>query len=215
MGTALGTILTGSGLLTFRLWRGEKCYPSLPGHWLLWFGLVAAIADGAAIWAFYYRARQDPSFPAAAYFVQFPGRTSPQSWPEIYNQVAGWGLGAMSSLVFAWVFSVVGYDHALGFRVSCVLCRELDPVGRMVRLRGPVALSGIRCVGSQRVALLFGSPLCGVCLPVCSRGHLTALALDFRCRDRFDGLHWVGVGMWLGIASVQLAVCVYTLRTWY
>jgi hypothetical protein len=34
-GTALGTVLTGCGLMAYRRWRGDARYPSRAGHWLL------------------------------------------------------------------------------------------------------------------------------------------------------------------------------------
>ena len=52
MGLALGTILTGVGIMAYRRRRGGKSYPSLPGHWLMILGLAAAVANGAAIAVF-------------------------------------------------------------------------------------------------------------------------------------------------------------------
>ena len=34
MGVALGTLLTGAGAVAYRRGRGDRSYPSLPGHWL-------------------------------------------------------------------------------------------------------------------------------------------------------------------------------------
>src|SRR5689334_8091256 len=48
MGMAFGTILAGAGVLAHRRWRGDTTVPSLPGHWLLLFGIAAAFANGAA-----------------------------------------------------------------------------------------------------------------------------------------------------------------------
>src|SRR6478752_2155733 len=41
MGLALGTTLTGVGIIALRRWRDGKPYPCLPGHWLLMLGLAA------------------------------------------------------------------------------------------------------------------------------------------------------------------------------
>src|SRR5262245_22800443 len=56
MGTAFGTILTGCAMMAYRRWQGDSSYPSRAGHWLLLFGLAAAVADVAAVEAYQYRA---------------------------------------------------------------------------------------------------------------------------------------------------------------
>lgn len=45
MGMALGTILTGVGIMAYRRWRDGMSYPSSPGHWLLMLGLAAALSE--------------------------------------------------------------------------------------------------------------------------------------------------------------------------
>ncbi len=57
MGLALGTILTGVSIMAYRRWRDGMPYPSLPGHWLLVFGLAAAVADSVAIGVFQFLTR--------------------------------------------------------------------------------------------------------------------------------------------------------------
>jgi hypothetical protein len=57
MGMALGTILTGVGIMAYRRWREGVSYRSLPGHWLLIFGVAAALSDGIAIGVFQYVTR--------------------------------------------------------------------------------------------------------------------------------------------------------------
>ncbi|AGA29961.1 hypothetical protein Sinac_5839 [Singulisphaera acidiphila DSM 18658] len=52
MGSAFGTMLTGTGVLISRRLQGDQSYPGLPGHWLLIFGLAAALADVAAVVVF-------------------------------------------------------------------------------------------------------------------------------------------------------------------
>jgi hypothetical protein len=204
MGTTLGTILAGSGLLAFRRWRGDLSYPSLPGHWLLLFGLAAALADGAAIIAYIGCARQDPSFPEPAFWVHLREADNP-TWPGFYHQTVGWGLGAVVALVF--------------------LCRLRGRLARpwlavfLVALIASATLAGLKLITfihllitnrlveytawcRRSVQLFAGFLLLG------ALAILAALAWDMRTRARTDGLHRLGIAVWLAIAAVQVVTCV-------
>jgi hypothetical protein len=49
LGMAIGTILTGCGLLAYRRWRGDTSYPSRAGHWLLLRHLAVQAASVAFV----------------------------------------------------------------------------------------------------------------------------------------------------------------------
>ena len=72
----------------------------LPGHWLLEFGLAAALANGAAI-LLYSLVRGPYDNPPIAYWTPFHMAKSP-NLTEVYHQATGWGLGVLASLAFCW-----------------------------------------------------------------------------------------------------------------
>ena len=99
MGLALGTILSGVGIMGYRRWRGGMPYPSLPGHWLLLLGLVAAVANGVAIAVFnflihlYYPPSKWPPgtvYLPKVFLVQFLISNNPDVI-GVYHQAIGWG----------------------------------------------------------------------------------------------------------------------------
>ena len=111
MGMCLGTILTGVGIMVYRRWRHKASYPFLPGHWLLIFGLAAALSDGLAIgvyrnmWRRYYPPEKWPPGTVfhlpRVYLIQF--RVSlVGDVIGVYHQAVGWGLGAVAALALLW-----------------------------------------------------------------------------------------------------------------
>ena len=109
MGLALGTILTGVGIMAYRRWRAG-CLSVLPGHWLLMLGLAAAVANGVAIGVFQFLTRlyYPPSkWPPGT--VNLPKVLLVQflisKFPDliaVYHQAVGWGLGAAAALALSW-----------------------------------------------------------------------------------------------------------------
>jgi hypothetical protein len=105
MGAALGTILTGIGVMAYRRWRRGMPYPFLPGHWLLVLGLAAALADGVAIGVFrfltrlYYPPERWPHgtvYLPQVFLIQFHLSQIPDVI-GVYHQAVGWGLGAIGT----------------------------------------------------------------------------------------------------------------------
>jgi hypothetical protein len=97
MGSAFGTILTGTGVLVYRRLRGDRSYPCLPGHWLLFFGLAAALADAAAVVVFrsLLAAWFSPNAYLWAYWLPYQMARNRPNLAGMYSQCVGWGLGAM------------------------------------------------------------------------------------------------------------------------
>ncbi len=108
MGLALGTILTGVGIMAYRRWRGGMPYPFLPGHWLLMLGLAAAVADGVAIGLFdlltrlyYPPSKWAPDKVYPVLFIHFNISREPYLI-GVYHQAIGWGIGAAAALALTW-----------------------------------------------------------------------------------------------------------------
>ena len=152
MGLALGTILTGVGVMAYRRWWGRMSYPSLPGHWLLILGLAAAAANGAAIAVFKYLTRlyYPPSKwpPGTVYLpkvilVQFLISKHPDLI-GVNHQAVGWGLGAVAALAVSWHVRSPAV-MALAWSLCGIWHRRCDP------LRGarPVAISGPLLVDAE------------------------------------------------------------------
>jgi hypothetical protein len=210
MGVALGTILTGVGVMVYRRWREGAVYPSLPGHWLLIFGVAAALSDGIAIGVFQYVTR-----------LYYP----PEKWPPgtvylpqvyliqfrlsriadvigVYHQAVGWGLGAATAFALSWqlrrrlpwpwlavflVFFLTAVTLSGGHTRSLLLVHRtstLTPIGPWCRLSAVVY---------GRFVLLGATVMLG------------ATAWDVWKRSPTDGLHWAGVSAWLVAAAVQYA----------
>ena len=210
MGIALGTILTGVGIMLHRRRREAAVYPSLPGHWLLIFGVAAALADGIAIGVFQYVTR-----------LYYP----PEKWPPgtiylpqvyliqfrlsriadvigVYHQAVGWGLGAAAAIVLSWhlrrrltwpwlavflVFFLTAMTLSGGHARSLLLVHRtstLTPIGPWCRLSAAVY---------ARFILLDVTVMLG------------ATAWDFWKRSPTDGLHWAGISGWMIAAAVQYA----------
>ena len=210
MGMALGTILTGVGVMVYRRWRTGAVYPSLPGHWLLLFGLAAALADGIAIGVFQYVTRlyhPPEKWPPGTvylpqvYLIQF--RLSRiADVIGVYHQAVGWGLGAAAAFALSWqlrrrlpwpwlavflVFFLTAVTLSGGHTRSLLLVHRtstLTPIGPWCRLSAVVY---------GRFVLLGATVMLG------------AAAWDVWKRSPTDGLHWAGVSAWMIAAAVQYA----------
>jgi hypothetical protein len=208
MGMALGTILTGVGILSFRRWRGDLSYPPLPGHWLLVFGLAAALADGLAIGVFrylvllYYPPERWPPgtiYLPFVYLIQFRMSPSPDVI-AVYHQAVGWGAGAVAALAFSWILRRrLRWPWLALFLVFFVAAATLagGHIRSLIELNSSTTLAPIRawCLHSAHWYARF--LLFGVFT------MLVALAWDVRCHSRTDWLHWAGISAWLAIAVTQ------------
>ena len=103
MGVAFGTLLAGSGVLAYRRGQGNRSYPSLPGHWLLLFGIAAALADGVAVVVFrsLVAAWFSPGDYITVYWLAYRMTRNP-NLPGMFHQCVGWGLGSVFALAFLW-----------------------------------------------------------------------------------------------------------------
>jgi hypothetical protein len=202
MGMVLGTILTGCGLLACRRWRGDAFCPSLPGHWLLLLGLSAALANGAAIVVYEYHARPfDPPFPSA-HWAQFREADFAPTLPGLFHQAVGWGLGAATALAFLWCLRHrLQRPWLLVFLVAFVGCATLS---------GGRIFYWVRSLGSPREYLAWGrlsGQLYAGFMFLGAVAILAAIAWDVRRRARTDGLHQLGIAVWLAIAVIQIVTC--------
>ena len=104
MGVALGTLLAGAGVLAYRRGRGDRSYPSLPGHWLLLFGIGAALADGVAVVVFrcLIAAWFPPDNHLTVYWLAYRLALNGPDLPGMFHQCVGWGLGTVIVLAFLW-----------------------------------------------------------------------------------------------------------------
>jgi hypothetical protein len=196
---AFGTILAGCGLLAYRRWQGDTCYPSRAGHWLLLLGLAAATADGAAIVAYDYRAVQDPSFRITAYLAQFEigGRGT---WPAMYHQAVGWGVGAMAALGFLWALRRRLQRPWLAVFLVSSLASAILAVGHIISLSLALHAVNPRSLTRVLVHVYAGSILLG------ALAILWAIVRDGRSGIPTDGLHRLGLGAWLAIAAIQMVM---------
>jgi hypothetical protein len=210
MGLALGTILTGVGIMAYRRWRAGGAYPSQPGHWLLMLGLAAAVANGAAIAIFewlirlYYPPSKWPPGtinPPKVLLVQFLISRHPDLI-GVYHQAIGWGLGAAAALAFSWYLRRrVSWPWLAVFLVFGLAAATLSAghVRSLILVRSSPTLRPISpwCVRSAHVYARF--ILLGTFV------MLAAIVSDVWSRKRVDGLHWAGVGTWLVAAALQYA----------
>ena len=196
--------------MAYRRWRDGTSYPTLPGHWLLIFGLAAALADGVAIGVFgyvtrlYYPPEKWPPgtvYLPQVYLIQF--RLSRiADVIGVYHQAVGWGLGAVAAIALSWhlrhrlpwswlavflVFFLTAATLSGGHTRSLILVHRtstLTPIGPWCSLSAVVYARFI---------------MLGVSM------MLVAIAWDVWKRSRTDGLHWAGVSAWLVSAAVQYA----------
>jgi hypothetical protein len=203
MGAALGTILTGAGVLAYRRSRGDRSYPVLPGHWLLLFGLAAPLANAAAVVVFrrLLAAWFPPGTQLSAYWLPFRMARNGPDLAGMYSQCAGWGLGVVAALVFCchlrgrvrwpWyavflAFLLTGVVLATG--AICVTALSYGRLGW-----GPARVWFRRSIDVYAGFFVLGT-----------LAILTAVDRDRRFRRPTDGLHWAGVAAWLAIAAMQL-----------
>jgi hypothetical protein len=198
MGMSLGTILTGVSLLHFRRWRGDQPSPLLPGHWLLVFGLAAALVDGVAI--VLYRFIKSPLLnPPMAYWTPFRIAWGP-SFPEIVEHTVGWGLGAVLSMAFGWSLRrrlpwpwLVVF---LGFFLASATLAGGSILAIVEAHRA--GSSGVLFSWCRRSVHVYAGSIL-----VCAFAILAAASYALRRRCRTDGLHWAGLTVWLAIAAIQ------------
>jgi len=131
--------------------------------------------------------------------VQFL-RSSHPDLIGVYHQVIGWGMGAAAALALSWhlrrrvswpwlaVFLVFGLAAAT---LSAGHVRSLILVQSSPTLK-PIGSWCLRSAHVYTRSILLGTFV-----------MLAALASDAWSRQRFDGLHWAGVGTWLVAAAVQ------------
>jgi hypothetical protein len=201
MGVAFGTLLAGSGVLAYRRGQGNRSYPSLPGHWLLLFGIAAALADGVAVVVFrsLVAAWSSPGNYLSVYWLAYRMARNP-NLPGMFHQCIGWGLGSVFALAFLW-----GLKRQLSWPWCAVFLAffltagvlEAGAIVSTISAYGPSGWSGPIVWYRQAIHLYAGF------IVLC-----TALILLAIVRDRFsglsaDGLHWTGVGAWLMIALAQ------------
>jgi hypothetical protein len=201
MGCAFGLILAGSVILAHRRWRGDAVGIAQPGHWLLAFGLVAAMASGAAIATYYgwYHVARSPQTVMPPHWIQFDLAWTP-TYPGVFHQAVGWGLAGLA---------------ALGFCVASFRRLRLEWwVLFFVAALGSVSLfAGYATVSSDLLARPAAISLCAhsahlyaKLVAVCLLMLVLATTRDVWQGQRRDGLHWTGVSVWIVILTMQLAL---------
>lgn len=204
MGTAFGTILTGSAVLIAQRRHGDLSIPSEPGHWLLLLGLVAAAANGAAIAGCLWPTRCELD---SLYWAQFRiGWTI--DYCNLKHQAIGWGLGSVGSsflLVKAWRWLTTPWRFAwLGMATAALLLAT----GHLVTLARLL-------MGDVRAALLWEwwcSRVHAGCFGGCVLLVLGAVGWDMVVGRRSDAMHWAGIVAWLTSAVMQLVLLVRYVR---
>lgn len=208
MGSAMGVILTGVGIMAVRRRRGDASYPTCGGHWLLLFGLASACANVVAVVVFallvrFYEAPE--RWPAESiylphvYMIHLRMKRAPNLL-GVYHQAVGWGLGTALALAFGWwvrrrlsppwvalfaVFAVASATLAAGHLRSLILFRRTSLL---------VSINAW-CVRAPGVFATF--------LEIAVVVLISAVVWDARCRAKTDRLHWAGVSAWLAIAGIQ------------
>jgi hypothetical protein len=208
MGMVLGTILTGISILAFRRWRDGEGLPSLPGHWLLIFGFAAALADVVAIAVdrSLLRTLYPPGVYFSSYWVQFALARQPEL-AHLYSQATGWGLGAVAALAFSWHLRRRLARPWLAVFLAFLSVASILSGGAIFALvhlyRSGWAVP--RAWGHDSLRVYASGVL------LCTLAIVAALARDAARRSPTDGLHRMGVSLWLGIAAVQLSSAVIFL----
>ncbi len=201
MGVSFGTILSGGAILSARRWRGDPQTPMLPGHWLLEFGLAAALADGAAI-LLYSLVRGPYDNPPIAYWTPFHMAKSP-NLTEVYHQATGWGLGVLASLAFCWHLRRRLPWHWLAVFLGFLLAAMILAGGHLLTAIQVHRTGNIRVIGQwcRRSVHVYGAAI-----GLCALAVLAAAIWDLRRRSSTDGLHWLGICAWLAIALIQIII---------
>ena len=202
MGAAFGTILTGAGVLVYRRLRGDMSYPCLPGHWLLMFGLAAALADAVAVVVFrsLLAAWYSPDTHLWAYWLPYRMARNRPDLAGMYSQCVGWGLGAVAALAFCWHLRRRVRWNWYAVFLSFLLTGAVLAAGSItvtVMFYGPAGW-GPALVWYRNSIHLYAGLILLDTLTI-----LVAIARDHWCRRPADGLHWAGVAAWLAVASMQ------------
>jgi hypothetical protein len=203
MGSAFGTMLAGTGVLAYRRLRGDRSYPGLPGHWLLIFGLTAALADVAAVVVFrlLLAAWFPPDSSMWAYWLPYRMAQNRPDLAGMYSQCVGWGLGAVAALAFCWhLRRRVRWNWYAAF-LAFLLTGVVFAAGAIcvtIMFYGP-ARWGPALVWYRNSIHLYAGLVLLDALTI-----LAAIACDHGCRRPADGLHWAGVASWLTVASMQV-----------
>ena len=204
MGAALGTFLAGSAILSYRRWRGDRRLSPLPGHWLLIFGLAAALADGAAIALHRSMVAVLGESMRSSRVYWLPYRLSRRpTLPGLYHQSVGWGLGALIALAFCWSLRRRLVKTWLGvfitfFMTALVLAG--GSIGAAIVFHDPLYWEPMIAWSQNANHIFAGFAILGSVLIV------EAALLDCRERAPTDLLHWAGVAAWLAIAFIQLVL---------
>lgn len=205
MGVSLGTILTGAGILALRHWWGDRPGRTLPGHWLLLFGVAAAVADGVAfvvyrvLFSMWYR----PDVYLTAYWLPHQLARSGPHLAGMYNQCVGWGLGAVAALAFCWCLrSRVPRPWFAAFLVFLLMASVLagGAITVTVMFYGPSGWTPARAWFRMAIHLFAGFIILG------ALAIIVAVAWDRQRGGATDGLHRAGIAAWLAIATIQLAL---------
>jgi hypothetical protein len=202
MGVAFGTLLAGVGVLAYRRGRGDRSYPSLPGHWLLLFGIGAALADGVAVVVFrcLIAAWFPPDNYLTVYWLAYRLALNGPDLPGMFHQCVGWGLGTVIALAFLWRLRRQLNRAWLAVFLAFFLTSGALSVGAIVTTISAYGTStwSVPLVWYRHAIHLYA----GFIL-LCTVTILLAIARDLFAGNWADGLHWTGVMAWLTIALIQ------------
>lgn len=202
MGGALGTLVAGATTLAYRRSRGDRSYPSQPGHWLLLFGIAAALADGVAIVVDrgLVAAWYSSDTYRASYWLLYRLALNGPDLPGMIHQCVGWGLGTVIALAFLW-----GLRRRLNWAWLAVFLAFFLSAGVLsagaiettFSAYGTAAWFGPHAWYRQAIHLYAGFLLLG------AASIVLAIVRDRLAGTPADGLHWAGVLAWLTIALTQ------------
>jgi hypothetical protein len=161
--------------------RGDSAFLSQPGHWLLVLAAAAALVDGAS---------------TLAAVLVFPGQSLNEWDPWMARQCFGWGAGAF---VATWVFIRANVEWRWRAPMFVILFIALSRVSLLAAMWMAVR-RGVTLFAWSFPANLFTA---GIVLGVMALG--LAAATDLLTGKRRDWMHWTGVAVWLGIATVPIA----------
>ncbi len=214
MGFALGTLAVGCTFLflTHRV-RNTNWQP---GHWMLMLGVASAISNGIAIGVVAAYISPDSSYRLKdvhlAQFTMFA--YGPHSFWLVQQSVA-WGLGTVAAVfwfrqlrrrvtipwsVVAFLFVATAATIFSGNLVALFRMKFTVSTGPFVA--SPIFDSWL--FWWLRWWCLRSGHVFATSVVACSIAILLAITCDVsRCLRR-DWLHWMGVGTWLVVATIQL-----------
>ena len=177
----------------------------MPGHWLLLFGVAAAVADAVAFVV--HRVLLSMWYPRDVYLTAYwlphlLARRGPDP-AGMYNQCVGWGLGAVAALAFCWhLRSRLPRPWFAVFLVFLLTAAVLAGGAITVTLMsyGPSGWRPALAWFRAAIHLFAGFVALG------ALAIIVAVACDCRRRDPTDGLHRAGIAAWLAIATIQLSL---------